>query len=91
MLFCWKPNAFREDLYSDELLNTEFEPLFKLSRAERLQLLKTFGTVSSMKTQNYPLRRRSALNCADARNVLYSIRHQVGRGSAGEAAGTFAA
>jgi putative addiction module component (TIGR02574 family) len=40
MLFCWKPNAFREDLYSDELLNTEFEPLFKLSRAERLQLIE---------------------------------------------------
>jgi hypothetical protein len=91
MLFCWKPNAFREDLYSDELLNTEFEPLFKLSRAERLQLIEDLWDSIVHEDAELSVAEEKRVNYADARNVLYSIRHQVGRGSAGEAAGTFAA
>ena len=62
-------------------MNTEFEPLFKLSRAERLQLVEDLWDSLVQEDVELSVSEEKRAEYAVARNVFYSIRRQVVRGS----------
>ncbi len=62
-------------------MNIEFADLFKLGRAERLQLVEDLWDSIVEEEASLLASDEKRLNFAVAKSVFYSTRHRAGRGS----------